>query len=157
KPSVAGFYFKENGAFQSGSPLLEFSFRRKDLAPDETAQEQSPPERPPIAIPPRERPTPPPLENAQRVERWPVQSPPAEAAESVDAAASGPKSRPRRRWIWFPLSCIFLLLGVLLGFQAALTLRPKSLGGNSDPYNIALSVTKSGNDLQLKWDRQSAA
>lgn len=158
KPSIGGFYFKENGVFQSGPPVLEFSFRRKDLAPDEARTQPAPPERPRIAIPPREQRAPPLSENqpAQRAERWPVQAPPPEAAERGDAISSELKSKPQRRWIWFPLSCIFLLLGVLLGFQAAITVRPKVLGG-SDPYNVALSVTQSGNDLQLKWDRRSPA
>jgi len=33
KPGLAGFYFKQAGAFQNGPPLVEFPFRRKDLAP----------------------------------------------------------------------------------------------------------------------------
>jgi len=147
KPSIGGFYFKEDGAFQSGAPLLEFSFRRKDLAPDEAPQQQAPRERPA----PRSEPLP------QRAERWPVQTPPVEIAEPVDTTSVEPAPKRKRGWIWFPLSCIFLLLGVLLGFQAALTVRPKVLGGSADPYSIALSVTASGNDLQLKWDRQSPA
>ena len=31
KVSQAGFYFREDGAFQSGLPLLEFPFRRREL------------------------------------------------------------------------------------------------------------------------------
>ena len=51
------------------------------------------------------------------------------------------------------LPAILLLVGVLLGYQAALTISPRS----PTPFNLALSVTQSGGDLQLKWDRQSLA
>jgi hypothetical protein len=148
KPSIAGFYFKEDGAFQSGAPLQEFSFRRRDLAPDEAPPPQAAPLRPPRTVPPRreipraepERPTP---AGANEVEPPP-------------APAPGAKPAPKKSGFWIPLSFIFLLLGVLLGFQAALTMRPRSQGG-ADPYSLALSVSQSGNDLQLKWDRQSVA
>ena len=72
------------------------------------------------------------------------------------APRAAPKAASRKGGIWVPLSFIFLMLGVLLGFQAALTLHPGSLNGG-DAYNVSLSVSQSGNDLQLKWDRQSAA
>lgn len=157
KPSIAGFYFKEDGAFQSGAPLQEFSFRRKDLAPDEAPPAQAAPVRPPRNVPPRreipraepERPAP----------SFPQRREPADANELVEAytapiAASKPT--PKKGGFWIPLSFIFLLLGVLLGFQAALTMRPRSQSG-ADPYSVSLSVSQSGNDLQLKWDRQSAA
>ncbi len=153
KPSIAGFYFKEDGEFQSGAPLQEFSFRRKDLAPDEASRPQAPPDRPPRNVPPRreipraepERPT------LSLLER----SVPSDV-NGLAEANKAPKIPPKKGGIWAPLSFIFLLLGVLLGFQAALTLHPRSQGG-SDPYNIALSVSQSGADLQFKWDRQSVA
>jgi hypothetical protein len=153
KPSIAGFYFKEDGEFQSGPPLQEFSFRRKDLAPDETPPAQAPPIRAPRNIPPRremprvepERTTPSFLEPSGPV-----------AVEPNTAPITATKAAPKKGGFWIPLSFIFLLLGVLLGFQAALTLRPRSQSG-ADPYNASLSVSQSGNDLQLKWDRQSVA
>lgn len=153
KPSIAGFYFREDGEFQSGAPLQEFSFRRKDLAPDEAPPPQAQPDRAPRNVPPRreipraepERPTP----------SFPERSVPTEVTGLVEASKT-PKIPPKKGGIWAPLSFIFLLLGVLLGFQAALTLRPRSQGG-ADPYNVALNVSQSGADLQLKWDRQSAA
>jgi hypothetical protein len=162
KPSIAGFYFKENGAFQDGAPLQEFSFRRRDLAPDEAPRQAAAPERPPRNVPPRRE-----IPRAPEPERGPQAYPdlptPAFLQRSVATDVNGlvesketPKITPQRRGIWAPLSFIFLLLGVLLGFQAALTLRPRSQSGG-DPYNVSLSVSQSGTDLQLKWDRQSAA
>lgn len=50
------------------------------------------------------------------------------------------------------LPAILLLVGVLLGYQAALTIRPQSPA----PFNLGLAVTQSGGELLLRWDRQSA-
>ncbi|HYL73386.1 MAG TPA: hypothetical protein VEU96_04235 [Bryobacteraceae bacterium] len=152
KPSIAGFYFKEDGQFPSGAPLLEFPFRRKDLLPEEEpriSELEPEPEQP-----------------AQQARRWPIQNPapqpaleieevpaPVEAAEYIPVDVEI-KSKARRGWFWMPLSFIFLLLGLLLGFQAALTVRQS---GRTDPYNVTLTVTKSGSDLQVTWDRQALA
>ena len=53
------------------------------------------------------------------------------------------------------MSFIFLLLGVLLGFQASLTLRPQASAG--DPFSVGLTVTRDGDNLGVRWDRQSPA
>jgi hypothetical protein len=46
-------------------------------------------------------------------------------------------------------------LGVLLGFQAALTLRPQTPPG--DPFSVGLSVSREGQNLNVRWDRQAPA
>ena len=69
-------------------------------------------------------------------------------------AAEGP-GKLRRNWVWYPLSFIFLLLGVLLGFQAALVFsagKPAS----QDPYAIGLGVERRGEELSVRWDRTNA-
>jgi len=162
KPSIAGFYFKENGEFQTGAPLQEFSFRRKDLAPDEAPPPQAPPARPPRNVPPRrERPRAEPERLAPSFLEQPL---PTDTNGLAEDAGTVPKTAPKtaakitptKGGIWVPLSFIFLILGLMLGFQAALTLHPSSLNGG-DAYNVSLSVSQSGADLQLKWDRQSPA
>ena len=51
-----------------------------------------------------------------------------------------------------------IILGVLLGFQAALSLQKKPTGDPSlDPYSLALSVAKSGDSLNIRWDRLAPA
>ena len=166
KPSIAGFYFKEQGEFPSGPPPLEFPFRRKDLTP---AEDEPGAETPRITIPERESARVPQPEQAGE-RRWPVQSSqrpveevqqpqtpqnPLEAAGYVDV---GPevKSKARRGWIWVPLSFIFLLLGVVLGFQAALTMNHRT-GANAEAYNISLTVTPANGDLQVTWNREAQA
>ncbi len=131
KPSVGGFYFREEGVFRDGPPLLEFPFRLKDLSPGAAS-----------ATP------------ARRARRQ-VES--AVGPDTVRTVSASPKpvevpplatTQSRRNWVLF--TAILLLMGVLLGYQAAVTVRP-------DPYRLSLTVAQSGSDLQLKWDRLSLA
>jgi hypothetical protein len=62
--------------------------------------------------------------------------------------------KPRGSRIWIPVSVMCLLVGVLAGFQAAMRVGPQALGG-VDPYNLSLTITPSGNDLEVKWNRES--
>jgi len=52
------------------------------------------------------------------------------------------------------MSVVFLLVGVLAGFQIATRVEPQAFGG-MDPYRLSLTVTPAGSDLEVKWDRQS--
>lgn len=152
----AGFYFRENGEFQTGLPLLEFPFRRRDLDPDGTPPSRATrpgdrqslqtiaPSRHEVGRATLPRPAP-----------EPVAAPPPEAPAAPVAVDSKP--RPGGAWVWVPLSFIFLLLGVLLGFQAALSMRPQLPAGSNVPYNLNVTVTRSGSNLQIKWDRQALA
>ena len=198
KPSIAGFYFKENGTFQDGPPLLEFPFRRKDLAPDDASPSQGAddqPQRRVRGMSPRDHGR---SDGPRRAEPPRIEAPPIEVAEPLQFERPGPSipERPsfhpperrtphrstftnldlgdrhttvdvdteevertrkkRKRSIWMPLSSIFLLLGLVLGFQAALTIHPQGSGG-VDPYILYLAITPSGNDLQIKWDKQAPA
>ena len=165
KPSTAGFYFKEDGQFQSGPPLLEFPFRRRDLAPDEPA---TPPERPGrgVSVPSRIRRA---AQASQQSEPAPVQKSerdPAPTARHIGvvepardaepAVSETPPALPEHRGsrIWIPVSMTCLLVGVLAGFQAAMRVGPQALGG-VDPYDLSLTITPSGNDLEVKWNRES--
>ena len=56
--------------------------------------------------------------------------------------------------VWMPLSFIFLLFGVALGM---LILPRFTSKGSSDPQDFALglSVSRSGANLSVKWDRHA--
>lgn len=168
--SQAGFYFKENGKFQVGLPLLEFPFRRRDLEPDAAGKARRPEKPAPqlVARPARAEATasasapfrPVPVQPSPETAAPAAITAPPELAPALEAIAAGLpleiKSRGRG-WLWAPLSFIFLLLGVLLGFQAALSMRPQLPPGSTDPYNLNVTVTKNGSNLQVKWDRQALA
>jgi hypothetical protein len=49
------------------------------------------------------------------------------------------------------------LLGVVLGFQAALTMGPKAAGSGTSDFSLGLTVTKDGDNLSVKWDREASA
>ena len=167
KPSTAGFYFKEDGQFQTGPPLLEFPFRRRDLAPDEPV---SAPERPTRGanIPSRIRRAahaaqvsePLPAQNAEPEPSHPPQAieivapEPAPEIQPASQISDDEKPKVQSARIWLPVSIVFLLMGVLAGFQAAMRVGPEALGG-LDPYKLSLTVTPSSSDLEVKWDRQS--
>lgn len=167
KPSTAGFYFKEDGQFQTGPPLLEFPFRRRDLAPEDAT---APPERPSrgVSVPSRIRRA---AQAAQQSEQASARdtdtlpAPPARqpdviepvfAREAPPVAPEISEAKPKRSGgrVWIPVSILCLLAGILAGFQAAMRVGPQALGG-LNPYNLSLTVTPSGNDLEVRWDRQS--
>ncbi len=72
------------------------------------------------------------------------------SAEMIPAAeqARQPARAGRRSqgWVWLPLSFIFLLLGVVLGFQIAISFRPQAQA-NADPYDMDLSITPAGSSI----------
>jgi hypothetical protein len=60
--------------------------------------------------------------------------------------------------MWMPLSFMFLLLGVVLGFQSALFVGPKVTGvGTAQDFSLSLSVAKTGENLTVRWNRNAAA
>lgn len=154
KVSMASFFFRVNALFPSTAPL-EFPFRRREMT-----GEEAPPRRPMLERVPRvrERPQPPPPE--------PV-SPPVfeEEAEHLDPLPAPPayaytapsRSRTRTGWAWIPLSFVFLLLGVVLGFQAALTMGPRVGGLATVDYSLGLTVTREGSNLSVRWNHDAQA
>ncbi len=150
KVSIASFFFREDGLFQSAPPL-EFPFRRREL----TGQE-APPRRSMIERVPRRRDF---RNDTDAVDIAPPQEyvPDQPDEPDPDPPPAPSKSRTRSGWVWIPLSFVFLLLGVVLGFQAALTMGPKAAGSGAGDYSLGLTVTKEGSNLSVKWDREASA
>ena len=146
KVSVAGFCVRASGAFPAELPLT-FPFRRRELT-----GEEPPPRRPLTDRGPRAREPEPYAPQAY--------SAPVYRAAPDTAPADTPAAEPRRLvrktgWVWIPLSFIFLLLGVLLGFQAAMTVARNSFAGKAEDYALALTVTRIQDNLTVKWDRDA--
>jgi hypothetical protein len=144
KVSLASFFFREDGLFPSTAPL-EFPFRRRELT-----GEEAPPRRTMLERVPRRR-------EMRNVVEEEIPEPVASVPEPVDAYTSPSKSRARGGWVWIPLSFVFLLLGVVLGFQAALTMGGKSSGSGTVDYSLGLTVNMEGTNLSVKWDRDAPA
>jgi hypothetical protein len=172
--SQAGFYFKEDGEFQSGLPLLEFPFRRRELDPGGGAGHRARPAggSPIQAMPSARRERagyPTDLARTMSSAAQRASEPPAAFAdEPLEEPGLQPElpsvefplePKPKRRGeVWLPVSFILFSIGVLLGFLAAnLSLRPQLPAGSNDPYNLNLTVTKQGDDLLVKWDRTALA
>jgi hypothetical protein len=154
KVSTAGFFFRENGEFQKSTPL-EFPFRLRELTGGETPLRRSLNDRQPREREARQ-PTPVPLSeeepaqgSAQAVPWWPQPSLP-------DPGMRSSRSRVRG-WVWIPLSFIFLLLGVLLGLQTALSTMSKAPKNAARDFSLGLSVARSGDNLSVRWDREAPA
>jgi hypothetical protein len=132
--SAAGFFVRQNGSFPEQSPL-EFPLSRRDLG----------------GGPPPSR---------SRV--WSTRGRPAElpAPEREPLPLAEPEPRPagkraRSGWVWIPLSFIFLLVGVLLGIQSALTMAPKVTGAKPEDFTLSLSVARADGNLTVKWNREA--
>ncbi len=163
KVSEAGFFFRENGAFVETSPL-EFPFRRHELT-----GEEPPPRRSMMERRPRNRgsrsmvPTPisQAVEPALEEEIQPYRDyPEPEPMRQVGSAyATTLPSRSRfNASVWIPLSFVFLLFGVALGYMVALASgRPPKVSSDPQDFALGLSVSRSEDNLVVKWDRQAPA
>jgi hypothetical protein len=142
--SVASFFFREDGLFQSAAPL-EFPFRRRELT-----GEEAPPRRSMLERVPRRR-------EVRSVVQEEIPDLVSAAPEPAYAYTTPSKSRARSGWVWIPMSFVFLLLGLVLGFQAALTMGTKAAGSGTSDFSLGLTVTKEGDNLSVKWNRDAAA
>ena len=155
RASVAGFFFYEGESIHSESSYLEFPFRRKELGGGvSTVDRQAAAARfgqnRQAAAEPNERPM---VES--RVEPGPISG----LAIPVEPPVLPPKVKGARSgWVWIPLSFIFMLLGVILGFQIAISMRPRT---PANPYleawNLALGVQRLEDRLVVSWDRTAPA
>ena len=171
KVSQAGFVVREGGAFPA-EVASEFAFRRNEMTGEEAPARRSMYERRPRQRgsrgddDPFERP-------AAPVERAPLSAPAPDpyvapmptfgasagyGAESPVLAPELPAWKPRSGWLWFPLSFIFLVLGVALGFQAALTFAPElQEAQDAKAFLLNLSAGRNGDSLIVRWDRDAPA
>lgn len=85
--------------------------------------------------------------------------PPAEPPLTVPDLVATQLEPPARRqgWIWIPLSLIFLLLGALLGFLAALTFYPQQNAVDAAAFSLGLNATAANDNIHVRWNRDSPA
>ena len=153
KPSLAGFFIRENGAFPAVTPL-EFPFRRREMTGEE------PPHREPM----QER------KRKEREPAFPAASEPAEDSLAAPAPyyrifSAEPKTHPEappmepqapkhRTGLWIVASFIFLLLGVVLGYEASRITGPQR--GAAD-FALSLAVERTGENLTVLWNPKARA
>jgi len=139
KPSVAGFFVREDGAFQAATPL-EFPFRRWEMTGEE------PPRRPSLQ---ESKPKKTELEPGQPHER--IFS--AEPKEPPKEAPKEPRGSKSRTGMWLVAAFVFLLLGVLLGYEASLITAPR----RASDFALSLAVERTGQNLTVHWNRDALA
>jgi hypothetical protein len=136
KVGAGGFFFRENGVFQEATPL-EFPFRRRELT-----GEEGPPRRAMVERRPHGR------------DRLPTGA--AAIAEGGEEAAPS-RTRLRGAWIWIPLSFVFLLFGIALGYTLAVVRAPVASSAAVEDFSLGLSVSGKDDNLNVTWDRQAPA
>lgn len=80
-----------------------------------------------------------------------------DATVSYEPAATAEARTWRRNWLWIPVSFIFLVLGVLLGFQSALTFYPRAAKVDASALGLGLSVVRRADNLHIRWNREALA
>ena len=148
KVSVAGFFAREDGAFPETTPL-EFPFRRRELAGEEAPPRRSLQERGPRRREPGNR-------VRTRVETPALDDAYDRAPDAESAYAVTLPSKARIRSVWIPLSFVFLLFGLALGFLVGIA-RNTTVAEKSASFGLGLAISKDGSNLIVKWDPQSAA
>jgi hypothetical protein len=138
--SVGAFFVREHGDFPEKSPL-EFPLRRRELLGEEAparrplGEGRGPDRRPRAAV-----------ENPQTAFGFSEPEPEAPAlAEPVRPWRSG--------WVWLPLTFLFLLLGVALGYQLAQTMGARAAAAAAQDLSLTLSVKRNDNNLSVTWNR----
>lgn len=149
KASVAGIFLEEDGDFRREASLKEFPFRRRDLG-------GSPVTRPtPVEDAPPAAPEPDLQSWSKDLETKLSENSRGATSIAQDDSAS---TRFRRKWVLIPLSFIFLLLGVVAGFQAALVLnRAEADKLAYESLGLGLDAERQGEGILLRWDRNAPA
>src|SRR5258706_8079705 len=136
---VGGFFVREAGAFPAATPL-EFPFRRRELS-----GEEAPPRRSILERGPRRRD---PSNLARtRQETLPAKGDYDRAPDPESAYATTLPSKSRIRSMWIPLSFVFLIFGLALGFLLGIARNPAAVS-----FALGLSISKDGSNLIVKWD-----
>ncbi len=151
---VAGFFFRENGAFRTDTSYKEFPFRREELGGGTAGEHETEAE-----VSARF------LTDDLTAEPWRGGKFSAEAESQPDGkpvtdTTVVPKRTLKLRggWVWIPLSFIFLLLGTIIGFQIALSVTSRPLvSEEANPFDLHLTATPSAGSIHVRWDRNAPA
>jgi hypothetical protein len=151
KACQAGLFFEEDGQFRREHSYQEFPFRRRELggaaparagAGEESSEAASSGE-PDLRL------------WSQRLEARGGYTPEGPTAIPEE---NSPSARFRRKWFLIPLSFVFLLLGVVAGFQAALVLqRAEADKVAYESLGLGLEASRQADGILLRWDTNAPA
>jgi hypothetical protein len=166
KPMQAGFFFRENGAFQKETPL-PFIFSRKELAPGSTAEPGPTAQYEPEITAATESFIPAEW-SAKRGSTNPevaltaanptlTATPGEKAADSAADQHAEPKQTPWWPWIWVPVSVLCLLAGMVAGVLVPEYLNVPFVRPGSEEFSLGLGVTGSDGGLAVHWNPAARA
>lgn len=154
RTSIGAFFFQEPGGFRRESSYQEFPFRRRDLGggnavPARTVQAdsviESTGEEPDLREWVKRR-----GGGEGRPERVRVEKARPEPDNSV--------ANFRSRWVWVPLSFVFLIVGVVVGFQSATMLHQGDLDRlAATDLSLGLTAKSEAGKVVVRWDRSNKA
>jgi hypothetical protein len=156
--TTGALFFRYIGKLKSDSSYAEFPFRRRELGGEAALSEE-----PLETEEPRGRDFAEVKTGGGGAAMAPTEARGSEQLRFTTAAIAEPREEaPKKRrsgWVWIPLSFIFLLLGVILGFQVALSVKTQlPAAAGADPYALHLEVAPSGDaSLHVRWDRGAPA
>ncbi|MBV8842813.1 MAG: hypothetical protein JO307_08380 [Bryobacterales bacterium] len=170
KPVQAGFFFRENGAFQQQTPL-PFIFSRQELGGEAIRGREVEPR---VALPPAQPEAntgPKPVPRAasavyasapRRIIPLPEQSFLTAAEDDLLSQATAVEEPMKKRAglrssVWIPLCIAMLVIGLAAGLITPRYLSPISAGANTAPYALSLSVSQDGNSLTVRWNPNAPA
>ena len=68
-------------------------------------------------------------------------------------ASNEASQKIKKSWVWLPLSSIFLMLGVLVGFLIAITIKQPNSAVPLSAYGLSLAVQQETDSVHVTWDR----
>lgn len=166
RPPEAAFFLRRDGQLSATPSGVTFPFRRKDLGGGRAQKRQRSEEgvldltQPAAAVQADL------AENGAATTPAPDYEAPSlgglvrDLPQAEPAPRTAPEPKTRSTWVWLPLSFVFLLLGLVLGFQIALSFRPPkpvAAAPAADPYSLGLSVSEFNSSLHLRWNADSPA
>lgn len=157
KASIGAFFFQENGGFRRESSYQEFPFKRRDLGGGHTTPVRSQAGEVPPKVREAEEQQGPDLREwvkSRKGDSKPISS----RVERPGSGSKSPLAQFQSKWVWLPLSFVFLVLGVVAGFQSALMLNNGDLEHvSSNTVGLELTAKLEDDKIMVRWDRSAAA
>lgn len=158
RTSTGAFFFQENGGFRRESSYQEFPFKRRELGGGASAPIRNfPTDATTVESIPDDQPAPDLREwvrNRSAENRAERVRPERQRSQPQTAAPAPPTAKTR--WVWIPLSFVFLIVGVVVGFQTSLMLQRGEIERlAAAQLTMGLTAKTEGGKVVVRWDRNS--
>jgi hypothetical protein len=166
KPIQARFFFRDNGAFLTETPLA-FVFNRRELEAQQVEPPQAPPTTSQLASAEPIMALAPVTEERKQPERSYHGSPRRVIPLPDDFIGEGPapdRDVPPKpgasgmpAWMWVPLSVALLVIGAVIGIEAPRYFNLTAIAPFIPDFGLGLSVSRTGDSLTVHWNPDAPA